>query len=153
MGKIIFASILLDISAIWIDNLGFFDNGMSPDYERNFASQWWEYPDEYEDDLTDLNNLILAPCHAYLQQIPQSKWGTGTSEFYLGEVSRRCFLNFFYSSEFQVGYKVGHKIAVRPYNNPFSGKFENCWTLKPPISGIKKLVRPYKHPVSWVKKK
>ena len=84
MRKIIFASFLLDISAIWIDNLGFFENGMSPDYERNFASQWWEYPDEYEDDLTDLNNLILAPCHAYLQQIPQSKWGTGKSEFYLG---------------------------------------------------------------------
>ena len=112
MRKIIFASILLDISAIWIDNLGFFENGMSPDYERNFASQWWEYPDEYEDDLTDLKNLVLAPCHAYLQQIPQSKWGTGKSEFYFGdegfltktfpqELSKRCFFYFFYCPEFQ----------------------------------------------------
>ena len=119
MRKIIFASILLDISAIWIDNLGFFENGMSPDYERNFASQWWEYPDEYEDDLTDLKNLVLAPCHAYLQQIPQSKWGTGKSEFYFGdkgfltktfpqELSKRCFfsivLNF--SSKYYIKFCI-----------------------------------------------
>ena len=62
---------------MWIEDLGGFRNGMSPDYEKNFPTQWWEYPDEYEDELTNVQNIILAPCHAYLQKIPISKWGRG----------------------------------------------------------------------------
>ena len=56
-------------------------NGMDPDYEKNFPARWWEYADDYADDLPVEPGTQMGPdgpCHQYLKDISNADWNKRT---------------------------------------------------------------------------
>jgi hypothetical protein len=69
-----------------------FRNSFNPGFEKKFHAKWWEYPDDYEDNLW-LENLGKmgpnGPCHFYLSLMKDSLWYRRKQNF---EIDISCWL-------------------------------------------------------------